>query len=414
MTSVLNPELKKWLRLSLLNLLIVAFAGIIQRYKIAFPLPFIDQRNLMHAHSHLAFAGWITQALMALMVNYLYNNSMPGAFGKYKWILWANLISAWGMFVTFANGGFDFLSHTFSGLNVIVFYIFAVMYWIDLGRMKEKNIIHHWFKAALVFSCFSYLGGLALGVMLATKVMHQMWFLGAVYFFMHFQYNGWFFFALMGLLMEKFLLKSINPNSLKIIFIMFAIACVPTYFLSALWIPVPRWTYWLMVLSAAAQLIGWIWIVNIIRKNISELTQNMSSLGKWLIILPLFALLVKFLLQFSATHPALTRIAYEFHSIVIGFLHLVFLAITSLFILGYIVNNHLLNISKAAARGIIIFTLGIIINELILMSQGIAALFFKTIPGSNVYLLGAAVIMFSGVLLINLSQKTSIIKSPAN
>ncbi len=407
MTLPPNTELKKWLRLSLFSLLAVSFAGVIQRYKIAFPLPFVDQRNLMHAHSHLAFAGWITQALMALMVYYLFKNSMPDAFKKYRWILYANLFSAWGMFVTFISGGFDFLSIAFSTLTVIVSYIFAVMYWVDLGRLKEKNICHHWFKAALIFSVISSFGGFALAIMLATKVMHQMWFLAAVYFFMHFQYNGWFFFAIMGLLFEKLLLKNINPDSLKIIFIMLAAACVPTYFLSALWIPVPRWTYWLMVFSALAQVIAWIWIVMLIRKNISELKQGMTSLGKWLVILPLCALLIKFILQLFATHPALTKIAYEFHSIVIGFLHLVFLAITSLFILGYIVNNNLLIISKTAVRGIVIFTIGIILNELLLMSQGMAALFFKTVPFSNESLFVVAVIMFSGILFINLSQKKS-------
>ena len=53
----------KWIRICLLNLFLVALLGVVLRYKIAFSLPFIDQRNLLHAHSHFAFAGWISQSI---------------------------------------------------------------------------------------------------------------------------------------------------------------------------------------------------------------------------------------------------------------------------------------------------------------------------------------------------------------
>jgi hypothetical protein len=162
-----------------------------------------------------------------------------------------------------------------------------------------------------------------------------------------------------------------------------------------------------MVLSAIAQFIGWFWIVKLIRTNISELSQGMTSLGKWLIVLPMAALFIKFTLQLTASHPGLTKIAYEFHAIVIGFLHLVFLAITSLFILGYIINNNLMVVSSVAKRGIYIFTAGIIFSELLLMSQGVAALFLKTIPLMEVYLFFSALIMFAGVLMINIGSRAA-------
>ena len=49
----------KWLRISLFNLMLVAFLGMILRYKILFSLPFLDQKHLLHAHSHFAFSGWV-------------------------------------------------------------------------------------------------------------------------------------------------------------------------------------------------------------------------------------------------------------------------------------------------------------------------------------------------------------------
>ena len=61
----------KWIRISLFNLLVVALLGVLMRYKIGFSFPFFDQKYLQHAHSHFAFAGWVSQMLMACMVRLL-------------------------------------------------------------------------------------------------------------------------------------------------------------------------------------------------------------------------------------------------------------------------------------------------------------------------------------------------------
>ena len=59
---------KQWLRVAFFNLFLVACIGVILRYKIAFSLPFIDQKHLLHGHSHFAFSGWITHVLYVLLV----------------------------------------------------------------------------------------------------------------------------------------------------------------------------------------------------------------------------------------------------------------------------------------------------------------------------------------------------------
>jgi hypothetical protein len=63
--------LKRWLNISLFNLLIVAAIGTVLRYKIAYALPIVNQKNLLHGHSHFAFSGWVTQTLLVLLVAYL-------------------------------------------------------------------------------------------------------------------------------------------------------------------------------------------------------------------------------------------------------------------------------------------------------------------------------------------------------
>jgi len=64
------------------NLMLIALIGIILRYKIAYSLPIVDQKNLFQSHSHFAFAGWITQALTSLLISYLFEKGDQAAFTR--------------------------------------------------------------------------------------------------------------------------------------------------------------------------------------------------------------------------------------------------------------------------------------------------------------------------------------------
>lgn len=180
----------RWLKISLINLLIVACLGVTLRYKILFSLPFVDQKHLLHGHSHFAFAGWITQALMALLVSYLAKQPALFELKKYNRLLYANLFSAYGMLIAFPIEGYGLFSIIFSTASIFVSYAFAFIYWRDLNRLKNRSATHSWFKAAVLFNAVASLGAFALTIMMVNKVIHQNWYLAAEYFYLHFQYNG--------------------------------------------------------------------------------------------------------------------------------------------------------------------------------------------------------------------------------
>lgn len=127
----MRSSLHKWLQVSLLNLLLVSFIGVILRYKIAFSLPFVDQKHLLHGHSHFAFSGWITHTLIVLLVQYLSDQSGRDQFRKYRGLIWANLLTAYGMLLWFPIQGYGLWSISFSTLSIFVSWIFAVVYWKD-------------------------------------------------------------------------------------------------------------------------------------------------------------------------------------------------------------------------------------------------------------------------------------------
>lgn len=397
----------RWLKIALINLLIVATLGVILRYKILFPLPIVDQKHLLHGHSHFAFAGWIAQALMTLLVINLAQQTEKSVYNKYRWLLLANLLTAYGMLIAFPIEGYGLYSIIFSTASIAVSYFFAVIYWKDLNRLKSKEPAHSWFKAAVLFNALSSLGAFALTFMMIEKVIHQNWYLAAEYFYLHFQYNGWFFFACMGLFTALISRFNVSTVTLTNIFWLFAFASVPAYFLSTLWMPMPMWVYVLVVIAAFAQVIAFIWLVNIIMKNWNELKKYFSATAKCILGLSAAALFIKLLLQLGSTIPALSDLAFGFRPIVIGYLHLVLLGVITLFLLGYIFSEMHFKLTKLTTTGIFIFAGAVILNEIVLMVQGVVAISYNTIPFVNEILLGTALLLFSGALLMSFAKRNN-------
>ncbi|MBS1598863.1 MAG: hypothetical protein JST75_11625 [Bacteroidetes bacterium] len=400
----MQASLRRWLKISLFNLMLVAFIGVILRYKIAYSLPFIDQKFLLHAHSHFAFSGWITQALMTLLVSYLAEKSGEGIIKKYSPILYANLLTAYGMLFTFPFQGYGFLSISFSTLSIFVSYIFAWVYWRDLGKINSGNICHPWFKAAVIFNVVSSAGPFTLAFMMATKNIHQNLYLASVYFFLHFQYNGWFFFSCMGLLCHQFVKYGIKADRLKLVYKLFVMACVPAYFLSALWLAIPQWIYAIVILSVLLQIIGWILLVQLTRQNISQVKKNLPVLSQRLFLLAAIALSIKLCLQAGSVIPSLSKLAFGFRPIVIGYLHLVLLGVISLFIIAYAFTFKFISINSLTKRGLTVFTVGILLNEILLMVQGVRDLNYQGVPFINESLFIIAILLFAGILILNCGQ----------
>lgn len=400
-------NLKKWLQIAFANLAIVAAIGVALRYKIAFSLPFIDQKHLLHGHSHFAFSGWVTQALMAITVAKVSAAGGKDLFKRYNWILFGNLICAYGMLFSFPVQGYGLFSIFFSTCSLFIAYLFAFYLWADINRCPAPIIAFSWFKAAAVFSAISSLGAFSLAYMMATKNMHQNWYLAAVYFFLHFQYNGWFSFVVLGLLFDKLEEIGIDRKSLRRIYLIFALACVPAYFLSALWMPIPTIIYVLVVIAAFAQVAAWGWSVNIILQNRNALKNGMHLAPYRVLLLSLTALTIKLLLQLGSTIPSLSTITFGFRPIVIGYLHLVLLGVITLFILGYAMHIGQLAETKMSKTGISVFIVAVILNELALMVQGSAAMGYIIVPFINEVLFGIAILLFAGVFMIALSKSKS-------
>ena len=391
---------KFWLKISLLNLCIVALLGLLMRYKIGFEFPYFNQKNLQHSHSHFAFAGWVSHTLMVLMVYYLQNKIADFQGNKYTKIIIANLICSYGMLVFFIIQGYGLISIIFSTASILVAYYFTYVFIKDLKLLDSNYLSKSWFKAALFFNVISSFGTFYLAYMMASKNFVQDLYLSSIYYYLHFQYNGWFFFGCMGLLFGFLNCRKSDHPFYETSFKLFTIACIPAYFLSTLWLDLPIWLYAITVFSALIQVYTWFKLLFILVKTKSDFLKNYSPLIRYILRFVVLAVSIKLILQLGSTIPALSQFAFGFRPIVIAYLHLVLLAIITLFIIFYIYANHLLYLNKKIKYGLLIFTIGILLNELVLATQGIAAFSYTLIPFINELLFVAAIILFVGIAII--------------
>ena len=393
---------KRWIEVALINFCVVALAGVTMRYKIKFALPVINQKYLMHGHSNFAFVGWVAMALMILMVRYLIRNNVETNYKKYNRILIAEVVASYAMFIFFIIQGYDFWSITFSIVTILISYFFIFFYWRDLNKVSGAGFSQIWLKTALVLWAFSSLGAFMLAYLMANHIMIQDLYIASLYFFMHFQYNGWFLFACFGIFfsyMHRLGLFRIALLS-KRLFMIMVIMVVPTYFLSVLWLRLPLALHWIANISGFLQLIVLLYffkLISVIKKR-ENIKFNWST--KWLWRLAAIAFILKIILQMLSTITFLSHFAFGFRPVVIGYLHLSFVGIISLFILGYI--NEFIHRFRGNVSGIgaIIFVTGFIAQEIVLMLQGLEAMDVEPIKSANIILFYCAILMAAGLIWI--------------
>ena len=393
---------KQWIQVALINFCVVALAGITMRYKINFSLPAVNQKYLMYGHSNFAFVGWVAVALMVLMVRYLIRNKVQTNYKKYNRILIADVIASYAMFISFIIQGYAFWSITFSTITILISYFFIFFYWKDLNKVIDAGFSRAWHKAALLLWAFSSLGAFMLAYLMANHIMIQDLYFSAVYFFMHFQYNGWFLFVCFGVFfsyMHRLGLFQIGFLS-KRLFIILAITVIPSFFLSILWMRLPLSLHWIANISGVLQLLALLYFYRILSvvKNSEKIRFSWST--KWLWTLASAAFILKIILQVLSIIPFLSHFAFSFRPIIIGYLHLSFVGIISLFILGYI--NEFIHRFRGRVSGIgaLVFVTGFIVQEIILMLQGLEAMNVEPIRSANIILFYCAILMAAGLVWI--------------
>lgn len=408
----MNIKVYPLLKITVFNLFIVSFLGVLMRYKIAFYLPFVDQKHLQEAHSHFAFYGWITSAIYLFIHQILQENlGKEKSSGFYNAII-INLFASYGMLFSFLYGGYFWLSIVFS--SVALFCSFYVLFILIKTEKKLKTLSKLWFLGGLFFAVFSSLGVFSLSSMKIFHNISQDMYLASTYFYLHFQYNGFFLFSCIGLFiyaLEKIGAK-LHSSEIRFTFWLFFSSCIIGFGLSVLWLQLPIWLYSIIVLASFVQVVASVKLFTIVKKNWSLILEKFTSLERFILIFAGAAFFVKIALQLVSTIPAVSQFAFGFRNIVIAYLHLVLLMCITGFLIFNILISKIFKLNTTFILGIKLFLVGIFLNELVLGIIGVLSIKYISLPYSQYLLLGISILIMLSLLLIfvftkkNISQKS--------
>lgn len=371
------------------------------RYKIVFELPFIDQKNLQNAHSHFAFAGWVTQAIMFLILEIFRKDLLPERLKFYYRIFFFNCIICYALIFSFLINGYGVYSIVVSTLQMITTLYFFFKSIADIKKLKTE--ILNWIAASYLFYIISVCGTFNLAWMAITKSMVQDQYLASIYWYLHFQYNGWFFFSCVGILLN-YLHEKHGLTVPNIFFRILFVSCLLTYGLSVLWLDLHSFVYFIIVVGAILQTIGFFGMMN--KLSIRKWLKQSNSHVSIFILFLLSALTVKILLQLFSVIPAISKWAFGYRPVVIAYLHLILLAIISVFLILFILRKQDLLLYRKVRIALLVFLSFIVLNEVILAMQGILSFGYVLIPLVNEALLAISLgILGSAIYMWRLSDR---------
>lgn len=399
--------LSKGLRFSVFNFAIVALLGTLMRYKIAFSFPFLDQKYLQESHSHFAFYGWITSCIYMLITRYTYTMKPDILLKKYYMLISLNFAASFGMLFSFAYGGYNMVSIACATLALLTSFLFAFVLAKDLKSVKDHSKI--WFLAGLFFAVISSVGVFGLGYMMMGGKGSQESYLALQYYYLHFQYNGFFIFSCIGLLLFSFheINIDISDKENKTIFWLMFVGCVVGYGLSVLWAKLPGWLFGIIVIGTLMQTVGAVKIYLLVKKNWHILKQKRTVLERFILFYVGFAFAVKISLQLGSNIPAVNQFAFGFRNIVIAYLHLVLLMCIATFLINQIHISGIFKSSKKLDLGVKLLLIGIFLNEAILGLMGIFSIKYIAIPYTNEMLFAVSAFMLIAVIVIYSNLKSA-------
>ena len=395
-----------WLKFSVFNFLIVALLGVTMRYKILYSMPFLDQKHLQEAHSHFAFYGWITNVIYVLILNYMHKINAQIDLKKYEKLIVVNLIASFTMLGAFLYGGYFWASIAGSTVALLCSFVFFFFFVRDAKKIQDFS--KFWFLAGLFFAVISSVGVFNLGYMMMSKTATQDLYLASEYYYLHFQYNGFFIFSCIGFLLfsMKQAGSGISEKQNKLIFWLLFVGCVIGYGLSVLWMKMPVSIFAVIVVATIMQTIGAVLLFVFIKKNWTNLVLKWSPMHRFVLLYAGFAFAVKIALQLGSTIPALNQFAFGFRNVVIAYLHLVLLMCIATFLVNQILATHYFTITNKLLMGFKLLLLGIFLNELILGLMGVFSIKYISIPFANEMLLGVSLLMFASIFWIFLHLKS--------
>ena len=357
---------------------------------------FFNIRHVTHSHSHIGLLGWIYTILSSLICQYF----LREIDRKPYFILFlCTQFCILGMLFSFPFGGYFLYSIIFSSLFIICTYWFSIFF---LKRSKKYNFIRfsisksvdvendkplslkfvHW---GIYFLILSSIGIWLLPVAIVKAGKGSDWYNSALYFFLHFQYNGWFLAVLFGLLVGEIEHNSLlNSKRLKGALYNFVIGTIGSVTLS--WVGFFNEP----ILYIIGNISGFLLLASIF-----ELYRAYMQLEKPAFLMQMFLLLcmLKTIFMFLGSFPWIAEVVLPNREFVISYLHFTFLGVIGFGVLHFLEKNLHIHFPYWSLS---LYTTAFVGSEILIAYKGIAILCELFVP-DNYYLL---LVVFSALFFI--------------
>ena len=383
--------------IALLFFFISALYGWLLRLQKVTPIPDFKYAHFIQAHSHVTFLGWGFLAVMGLVgLLYLPEKTANKAYTSVFYIMVGSLV---GLLVSFPIQGYKLFSILFLSTFLLSSYVYLLMIYRDIKQLSSfstrfiKTGIFYYFLSSMAIWAVAFIT-IKFG---KTDLYHN-----AIYFYLHFLYNGFFVFILFGLLFRYFEIKEhlINAKYISQFYRFTNFAVIPAYALSLLWNEMPIYVVFIGLAAVILQLISLYYLYKINKKIRSFIKDN--KLSVFIVTLVFISYFLKIILQFFSAFPPITIIAVQYKSFfVIGYIHLFTLGFMSLFVFLLVQIHTQYKVSKLGLQFLIS---GIITSELLLFTQG--ALYYilqYNIPLFNRWLILVSFLMPLGIFILVLA-----------
>ncbi len=362
-------DLKPHINIAMAYFILAALLGVLLRF---FPLVemSITYKFFVHTHSHIALLGWVYVALTTLIYKLFVQSPMKDK--KYRIIFWFTQLSLVGMLFTFPFTGYAFFSIVFSTLFLFASYWFFWFFGKHVKPGFKKSHAYQCIKAALGYLVLSSLGPWALGAIMNTLGAESLWYRLAIYFYLHFLYNGWMFMALLGLFLHLLERRQIQPskNIFQKFFWGINLGIILSFFLSTLFAKPPILLYALGGVGGAFQLFALVLLVRFLFPYRTRLS-SMLTKWQWSLLRTVFVLLfVKMILQLLTAFPYFANLAATVLDFTVGYLHWTFLGVVTIALFFFLDYFRFLRIS---GKAYVVYFTGFLITELLIFYKGIAA-----------------------------------------
>ncbi len=349
--------------------ILAAFLGILLRSYASIEIP-VNYKFIVHTHSHIALLGWVYIALTTVIYKLFVESPLKDK--KYRRIFWFTQLSLVGMLFTFPFTGYALFSIVFSTLFLFASYWFFWFFRKHAKREFKKTNAYACVTAALWYLVLSSLGPWALGAVINLLGAESIWYRLAIYFYLHYLYNGWMIMALFGLFLHLLEQYQIRPSKsvFKKLFWSLNSGIILSFFLSTLFTKPPILLNVLGGVGGVFQLLALIlllWFLFPLRGRL----KTILSKWQWNLLQTVAVLLfVKMVLQLLTALPYFANLAATFLDFTIGYLHWTFLGVVTIALFFFLDYFKLMRIS---GKAYVFYFTGFVITELLIFYKGLAA-----------------------------------------